>query len=84
MTNLLTAVIAIAIVVVIAKFILHVGAGAIIGLIINAVIGYAILWLLNLTGIVAIPLTIVTSLVAGVFGIPGVVVLIILAVLGII
>ena len=78
-------IIAIALVVILlSKFLFHVDGSKLIGLIINAVIGFVILWLINYTGLVSIPLNIVTSLVVGVFGLPGVVLLIILALLGVI
>ncbi len=53
-------------------------------LLINAVIGAAILLLVNLVGGVvgfAVAITPISALVAGIFGIPGVIVLIILALL---
>lgn len=83
MTNYLVLVVAALIVIAIAKFILHLSLGKIIGLAINAAIGFVVLYVLNLTGLVSIPLNIWTSLAAGVFGLPGVIVLIILAVMGI-
>ena len=84
MTNLLTVAIAIAVVFLVAKFILHLGLKTIIGLVINSVIGYAVLWLINYLGFVTIPLNILTCLVAGILGIPGVVILIVLAFVGVI
>ena len=41
------------------------------------------LWLINLTGLVSIPINIVTCLVVGIFGVPGTIVLIVLALLGV-
>lgn len=84
MVNLITFVLAIVVVLIIAKFILHVGVKTIVGLIINAIFGYLVLFLINLTGLITIPLTIVTSLIAGVLGIPGVILVIILVTCGII
>ena len=83
MTNYLVLIVAALVVIAIAKFVLHLSVGKIIGLVINAVIGFIVLYVLNLTGLVSIPLNLITSLVAGVFGLPGVIVLILLAVLGI-
>ena len=83
MTNLLTVAIAIAVVFIVAKFLLHLGLKTIIGLVINSVIGYVVLYLINLTGIVSIPLNIVTCLVAGFLGIPGVIILVVLSFVGV-
>lgn len=66
-----------------AKFILHLNLKKIIGLIINAVVGMIVLWLINYTGLVSIPINIITCLVVGIFGVPGTIVLVILALLGI-
>lgn len=41
----------------------------------NSIIGAAILWLVNLTGIVAIKITFVHALIVGVFGVPGLILL---------
>lgn len=71
------------VVILLSKFLFHVEGSKLIGLIINVLIGFAILWLVNYTGLVSIPINIVTALVVGIFGLPGVVVLILLAVLGI-
>ena len=71
------------VVILLSKFLFHVEGSKLIGLIINALIGFAILWLINYTGLVSIPINIVTALVVGIFGLPGVIVLILLAVLGI-
>lgn len=84
MTNFLTGVIAIAIILLIAKFILHIGLKGIIGLLVNSLIGFAILWLIGLTGLIVIPITIITCLVTGILGLPGIILLIILALIGII
>lgn len=66
-----------------AKFLLHLDLKKVIGLIINAVIGMIALWLINLTGLVTIPINIITCLVVGIFGIPGTIVLVVLALLGV-
>ena len=71
------------VVILLSKFLFHIEGSKLIGLIINIVIGFAILWLINYTGLVSIPVNIITALVVGIFGIPGVVVLILLVVLGI-
>lgn len=72
------------IVILVAKFVLNLDAKKIKALIINAVLGCLVIWLINWTGLVTIPLNIITSLVVGIFGIPGVVILIILVLCGII
>ncbi len=66
-----------------AKFILHLDLKKVIGLIVNAVIGMIALWLINLTGLVSIPINIITCLVVGIFGVPGTIVLVVLSLLGI-
>ena len=72
------------IVILLAKYVFKINGKKLWGLVINSLIGLAVLWLINWTGLVAIPLNIVTVLVAGIFGAPGVLVLIILAVFHII
>lgn len=84
MINFITFILAVVVVLIIAKFILHVGVKTIIGLVANAIFGYLVLYLINLTGLITIPLTIVTSLIAGVLGIPGVILVIILVTCGVI
>lgn len=72
------------IVILIAKFVLNLDGKKIKALIINAVIGCLVIWLINWTGLVSIPLNIITSLVVGIFGLPGVIILVILVFCGII
>ena len=50
-----------------AKFILHLDLKKVIGIAINALIGMIALWLINLTGLVSIPINIITCLVVGLF-----------------
>ena len=71
------------IVIVVAKFVFKIGGKTLIGLIVNAIVGFLILWLINLTGLISIPMNIITWLIAGVFGVPGVVLLIILVRVGV-
>ncbi len=66
-----------------AKFLLHIDGKELIGLIVNAVVGLLVLWLINLTGLVSIPINIITCLVVGIFGVPGTIILIILALFGV-
>jgi inhibitor of the pro-sigma K processing machinery len=72
------------IVILIAKFLFHAKGKELIGIIVNAIVGFIVIWLINYTGLISIPLNIVTSLVVGILGIPGVVILILLVLLGII
>lgn len=71
------------IVVVIAKAVLHLDLKKLFGLIINTILGLGVLWLINYTGFVSIPLNLITCLVVGVFGLPGVIVLILATYFGI-
>ena len=41
----------------------------------NSIVGAAILWLVNLTGLVAIKITFIHALIVGVFGVPGLILL---------
>ncbi len=72
------------IVILVAKFLFHVKGKELIALIVNALVGFLVIWLINYTGLITIPLNIITSLVVGVFGIPGVIVLIVLVLIGVI
>lgn len=80
----LEVIIAALVVILIAKFLLNLSPKKLLGLIVNAAIGFVVIWLLNYTGLVSLPLNIITALVVGVFGLPGVVVLILLSLTGII
>ena len=71
------------VVVLIAKFLFHLDLKKVIGLAVNAVIGLIVLWIINYTGLVSIPINIITFLVVGILGVPGTVLLIILALLGV-
>ena len=72
------------VVILIAKFLFHVKGKELIGLIVNALVGFIVIWLINYTGLISIPLNIVTSLVVGVLGVPGVIILVLLVLFGII
>ena len=72
------------VVILIAKFLFHLSGRKLIGLAINAVIGLVILWLINLTGLIYLPINIITCLLVGIFGVPGVILLIILVLVGIV
>jgi len=41
----------------------------------NSIVGGAILWLINLTGLITIKITFIHALIVGVFGVPGVILL---------
>lgn len=84
MGNYLTMIITALVVILIAKFLLHLNLKKILTLIFNAIIGFIILWLINYTGIINIPINIVTSLIVGAFGIPGVIIVVLLKLIGII
>ena len=72
------------IVILIAKFLFHLNGKKLLSLIINAIVGLIVLWLINLTGLIALPINLITCLLVGVFGLPGVILLILLVVLGVI
>ena len=74
---ILIAVAAIVVVAIVLKL-LKFGFKTIIKFVINAVVGIAVIFLLNLIPGVAIPLTWWTGLISGLFGIPGVIVLLVI------
>lgn len=41
----------------------------------NSIVGAAMLWLVNLTGLIAIKITFIHALIVGVFGVPGLILL---------
>lgn len=41
----------------------------------NSIVGAAMLWLVNLTGLIAIKITFLNALIVGIFGVPGLIVL---------
>ena len=85
--NYLTMIITAIVVLLIAKFLLHVNVRRLIELIINIILGIVILWLLNKFGGslgISIPINIITALVVGILGVPGVIILLLLNLIGII
>lgn len=75
----------IAVIFVIAKYVLKLNTRKVIGLLVNCLLGALILWLINWLPIgLNIPLNWITILVTGVFGVVGVLVLVVLALCGII
>lgn len=72
------------VVILIAKFLFGFSGKKLLSLIVNAVVGLIILWLINLTGLITLPINIITCLLVGVFGVPGVILLILLVLVGII
>ena len=41
----------------------------------NSIVGAVVLWLVNLTGIIAIKITFIHALIVGLFGVPGLILL---------
>lgn len=70
-------------VIIAAKFLFNLNLKKVVGLIINAVIGMVVLWIINWTGLVSIPINIVTCLVVGILGVPGTIILIILSLMSV-
>ena len=82
MNHYLTMIIVAVLVILIAKFLLHLDVKKIISLIINAVIGFIVIWIINYTGLISIPLNIWTALTVGILGLPGVIILVLLVLIG--
>ncbi len=82
MDYLKIAVIAI-IVIVVAKFLLRIAGKELRLLIANEIVGLLLIYLINISGLLAIKINLLTALVVGVFGVPGVVILIVLTILGV-
>ena len=82
MNHYLTMIIVAVLVILIAKFLLHLDVKKIISLIINAVIGFIVIWIINYTGLISIPLNIWTALTVGILGLPGVIILVLLILIG--
>ena len=83
MSNYLTIILVALAVVILSKFLFKIDASKVLALVLNVIVGSIILWLINYTGLVSIPLNLITSLIVGVLGLPGVIILVILAYLGI-
>lgn len=71
------------VVIILAKFVFKVSAKTIGTLIVNCLVGLLVLYLINWTNLVSIPLDIINAIIVGIFGLPGVVILVILSLLGI-
>ncbi len=85
--NYLTIILAAAVVLLLAKFVLRVNTKRLVELIINILLGIVVLWLINKFGGslgIAIPINIITALVVGILGLPGVIILLLLNLIGII
>lgn len=82
--QILYVVVGLLVLIALAKFILHLNLSKIFGLVVNGLIGFAILYVINYFDLIKVPINIVTCLVSGVFGIPGVILVVLLAFLGII
>ena len=76
MSSIISFIVALAIVLLIGKLLFK-STSAVIGFLINAVVGFVILWVLNLFGL-GMPITWLTTAVVGFFGVPGLIVLLIL------
>lgn len=82
--NYLYIVLVAVIIILVAKYVLKLDSNKITTLIANALVGTLLIWLLNLTGLVNIPLNWITVLVTGILGVPGVIILVILVLLKVI
>ena len=85
--NYLTIILAAAVVLLLAKFVLRVNTKRLVELIINILLGIVVLWLINKFGGslgISIPINIITGLVVGILGLPGVIILLLLNLIGII
>ena len=71
------------IVIVVAKFLLRIAGKELRLLIANEIVGLLLIYLINISGLLAIKINLLTALVVGVFGVPGVVILIVLTILGV-
>ena len=60
-------------------FVLKFSISKVVGFVVNAVLGCALIWALNYFNIVSVPINWITAAITGVFGIPGAVVLALLA-----
>ena len=79
--NYLTIVLVALVVLLLAKFVLHVDMKRLIELIINILLGILIMWLINKFGGslgISIPINFITALVVGILGVPGVIILVLL------
>ena len=76
MSSYLGFIVALIVVLLIGKLIFK-SAKVIVGFLINALVGFVILWVLNHFG-VGIPINFLTSVITGFFGIPGIIILLIL------
>lgn len=77
MGTIISFVVTLAVVLLIAKFVFKVGGKAIIGFLVNALVGAIVIWVLNLFGL-GLPLTWLTSVLVGCFGIFGVIIVVVL------
>ena len=64
--------------IIILKFILNLNLKKIIGLALNALGGFIVLYIINYTQILYIPINLFTSFVVGILGLPGIIILVIL------
>ena len=72
-SSILGFIVALIVVLLVAKFIFK-SAKLIVTFLINAIIGFIVLWVLNKLGL-GMPINLITSAVVGFFGIPGIIIL---------
>ena len=81
--NLLYILIVACVVLIIAKFLLHLTPKKLYVMIVNIVFSLLVIWILNYFGIIAVPINWITILLVGILGIPGVLFCVVLVLLGI-
>ena len=81
--NLLYILIVACVVLIIAKFLLHLTPKKLYAMIVNILFSLLVIWILDYFGIVSIPINWITILLVGILGIPGVLFCVVLVLLGI-
>lgn len=76
MSPIISTVVAVVLVLLVAKLIFK-STKAIVGFLVNTVVGFVILWVLNLLGL-GIPLNWITAAIVGFLGVPGIIIVLIL------
>ncbi len=71
------------VVLIIAKFLLHLTPKKLYALIVNILFSLLVIWILDYFGIVSVPINLITILLIGILGIPGVLFCVVLVLLGI-
>ena len=70
------------VVLIIAKFLLHLTPKKLYALIVNILFSLLVIWILDYFGIVSVPINLITILLIGILGIPGVLFCVVLVLLG--